>query len=297
VNLFFGREDIMRRRKIIKLSGNKTQLKLQNKQWQFLCGAVVLLMVLAVLVEYKVHKKTIETSGMEITEETTTEEESEEEEEEETGQGEYPDEKKVYLTFDDGPSVNTQQILDILDYYDVKATFFTITNTSESAIESMKRILESGNTLAIHSVSHEYSAVYGSIEDFQDDVLGQQQFIYENTGYKTWFYRFPGGSSTSKAVCGMDNCIDFLDEEGFEYFDWNVDSGDASGNNIPAETIIDNVLSAIGSGDEYIVLMHDAPAKSTTVEALPAIIESLLEDGYKILPITKNTEPIHHRHQ
>jgi peptidoglycan/xylan/chitin deacetylase (PgdA/CDA1 family) len=287
----------MRRRKIIKLSGNRTQFKLRNKSVLLLCSVAALFVVLAVFIEYKGHKKTVETSGMEITEETTAEEESEEESEEETGQGEYPDEKKVYLTFDDGPSVNTQQILDILDYYDVKATFFTITNTSESGIESMKRILESGNTLAIHSVSHEYASVYGCIEDFQEDVLGQQQYIYENTGYKTWFYRFPGGSSTSKAVCGIENCIDFLDEEGFEYFDWNVDSGDASGNNIPAETIIDNVLSAIGSGDEYIVLMHDAPAKSTTVEALPTIIESLLEDGYKILPITKNTEPVHHRHQ
>jgi peptidoglycan/xylan/chitin deacetylase (PgdA/CDA1 family) len=168
-------------------------------------------------------------------------------------------------------------------------------NTRESDIESMKRILESGNTLAIHSVSHEYASVYGTIEDFQQDVLGQQEFIYEQTGYKTWFYRFPGGSSTTKAVCGIENCKDFLAEQGFEYFDWNVDSGDASGNNIPVETIVDNVLSAIGSRDEYIVLMHDAAAKSTTVEALPTIIESLLNDGYKILPITKDTEPIHHR--
>lgn len=203
-------------------------------------------------------------------------------------------EKKVYLTFDDGPSINTPKILDILDEYGVKATFFTICNTRPRDIESMKRIIESGNTIAIHSVSHEYSQVYASMDSFKEDVLGMQQYIYDNTGYETWFYRFPGGSSNKRAKCDIEECKNFLEEEGFIYFDWNVDSGDAKYNNVPKKEIVENVLSGIGDYGEYVVLMHDAAAKSTTVEALPEIIEGLKERGYEILPITRDTRPIHH---
>lgn len=211
-----------------------------------------------------------------------------------TAQGEYPGQKKVYLTFDDGPSVNTPKILDILEEYSVKATFFTICNTRPRDIESMKRIVESGNTLAIHSVSHEYSEIYASLDSFQEDVLGMQEYLYEQTGYQTWFYRFPGGSSNRVADCSIQECREFLKEEGFTYFDWNVSSGDASGNCVPKDTIVENVLSEIGDEEEYIVLMHDAAPKTTTVEALPEIIENLQARGYLILPITENTKPIHH---
>ena len=210
------------------------------------------------------------------------------------GQGEYPGKKKVYLTFDDGPSANTGKILDILDEYGVKATFFTICNTRPRDIENMQRIVESGNTIAIHSVSHEYSQIYSSLDSFKGDVLDMQQYIYDQTGYETWIYRFPGGSSNSRANCDIEECKSFLKDEGFTYFDWNVDSGDASDNNVPKDIIVRNVLSGIGDEEEYVVLMHDAAAKATTVEALPEIIEGLQERGYEILPITKDTKPIHH---
>ncbi len=208
---------------------------------------------------------------------------------------EYPGVKKVYLTFDDGPSSITSDILDVLDCYGVKATFFTVCNTSESAIQNMQRIVNSGHTIAIHSVSHKYSTVYASLDSFKKDVLDMQQFIYENTGYKTFFYRFPGGSSNTIAQCDIGECIQFLDEAGFEYFDWNVESGDATGNMIPKDTIVNNVLSSLGDRDEYMVLMHDAEPKKTTLEALPEIIEGIQSRGYQILPVTENTKPVHHR--
>ncbi len=208
---------------------------------------------------------------------------------------EYPGVKKVYLTFDDGPSSITSDILDVLDCYGVKATFFTVCNTSESAIQNMQRIVNSGHTIGIHSVSHKYSTVYASLDSFKKDVLDMQQFIYENTGYKTFFYRFPGGSSNTIAQCDIGECIQFLDEAGFEYFDWNVESGDATGNMIPKDTIVNNVLSSLGDRDEYMVLMHDAEPKKTTLEALPEIIEGIQSRGYQILPITENTKPVHHR--
>lgn len=227
--------------------------------------------------------------------ESTTEQESSTDTNSEKGQGEYPGVKKVYLTFDDGPSSITSQILDVLDSYGVKATFFTVCHTDEEAIENMQRIVNDGHTIAIHSLTHSYSQVYASLSSFKEDVLGMQQFIYDNTGYKTFLYRFPGGSSNTIAKCDIGECINFLDDAGFEYFDWNVESGDATANMLPKDIIVNNVLSSLGDNEEYVVLMHDAEPKKTTLEALPEIIEGIQSRGYEILPITENTKPVHHR--
>lgn len=227
--------------------------------------------------------------------ESTTEQESSTDTNSEKGQGEYPGVKKVYLTFDDGPSSITSQILDVLDSYGVKATFFTVCHTDEEAIGNMQRIVNDGHTIAIHSLTHSYSQVYASLSSFKEDVLGMQQFIYDNTGYKTFLYRFPGGSSNTIAKCDIGECIDFLDDAGVEYFDWNVESGDATANMLPKDIIVNNVLSSLGDNEEYVVLMHDAEPKKTTLEALPEIIEGIQSRGYEILPITENTKPVHHR--
>ena len=183
----------------------------------------------------------------------------------------------------------------MLDSYGVKATFFTVCHTDEEAIENMQRIVNDGHTIAIHSLTHSYSQVYASLSSFKEDVLGMQQFIYDNTGYKTFLYRFPGGSSNTIAKCDIGECIDFLDDAGFEYFDWNVESGDATANMLPKDIIVNNVLSSLGDNEEYVVLMHDAEPKKTTLEALPEIIEGIQSRGYEILPITENTKPVHHR--
>lgn len=298
----------------------KTKLRLKKKPTIIAASVMILLVVFVIFIAAKIgNKSNVEAAASVAQEETTaevpeaTESETKEPETQEkeiplsemeteaetkveaSGCGEeYPGQKKVYLTFDDGPSVNTPKILDILDEYGVKATFFTICNTTPRDIESLKRIVESGNTLAIHSVSHEYSKVYASLDCFKEDVLGMQEYLYEQTGYKTWFYRFPGGSSNKVSKCSIEECKEFLAEEGFVYFDWNVSSGDASAVCVDKDVIVDNVLSEIGSKEEYVVLMHDAAAKTTTVEALPEIIECLQARGYLILPITENTKPIHH---
>ncbi len=227
--------------------------------------------------------------------ESTTTEQSSTSDNTKKGQGEYEGVKKVYLTFDDGPSSITSQILDVLDCYGVKATFFTVCHTNDDAIENMQRIVNEGHTIAIHSLTHSYSQVYASVDAFKEDVLGMQQFIYDNTGYKTFLYRFPGGSSNTIAKCDIGECIDFLDDAGFEYFDWNVESGDATANMLDKDIIVENVLSSLGDNEEYVVLMHDAEPKKTTLEALPEIIEGIQSRGYEILPITENTKPVHHR--
>lgn len=201
--------------------------------------------------------------------------------------------KRVYLTFDDGPSQNTDKILDILDRYGVKATFFVVGKNNYA--EQYRRIVEDGHTLAMHSYSHVYSEIYSSLEAYQQDLNKLRTFLYELTGVECDIVRFPGGSSNTISQVDMHTLIDYLDSEDMVYFDWNVSSGDASGIYKSAEQIASNVLENIGKYDNAVILMHDAAGKSSTVEALPIIIEKLLEsEDTVLLPVSKDTVRVQH---
>lgn len=203
--------------------------------------------------------------------------------------------KKVYLTFDDGPSSNTDQILDILKDYDVKATFFVVGKTDERSVKAYQRIVEEGHTLAMHSYSHKYDEIYESKEAFARDLNSLQEYLYETTGVWPRIYRFPGGSSNTVSKVDMQELIEYLTDIGIAYFDWNVASGDAVSRTLPAETIVNNCLSGIEKQKESVILMHDASNKGTTIEALPQIIEAIQEQGdAELLPITDETVPVQH---
>ena len=202
---------------------------------------------------------------------------------------------KVYLTFDDGPSAYTDDILDILDSYGVKATFFVVGKESESDLEAYKRIVEEGHTLGMHSYSHVYSRIYSSEENFTEDLDNITSLLESATGREPQFYRFPGGSSNSVSSLDMHRFINILDDRGISYFDWNVSSGDASGELLSAEQILLNATSGIENREVSVILMHDSLDKPTTVMALPAIIEKIQKiEGTAILPITSDTEPVRH---
>ena len=203
--------------------------------------------------------------------------------------------KKVYLTFDDGPSSNTDQILDILKDYDVKATFFVVGKTDERSVKAYQRIVEEGHTLAMHSYSHKYDEIYESKEAFARDLNSLQEYLYETTGVWPRIYRFPGGSSNTVSKVDMQELIEYLTDIGITYFDWNVASGDAVSRTLPAKTIVNNCLSGIEKQKESVILMHDASNKGTTIEALPQIIEAIQEQGdAELLPITDETVPVQH---
>lgn len=203
--------------------------------------------------------------------------------------------KKVYLTFDDGPSSNTDQILDILKDYDVKATFFVVGKTDERSVKAYQRIVEEGHTLAMHSYSHKYDEIYESKEAFARDLNSLQEYLYETTGVWPRIYRFPGGSSNTVSKVDMQELIEYLTDIGITYFDWNVASGDAVSRTLPTETIVNNCLSGIEKQKESVILMHDASNKGTTIEALPQIIEAIQEQGdAELLPITDETVPVQH---
>lgn len=202
---------------------------------------------------------------------------------------------KVYLTFDDGPSKYTEEILDILDAYDVKATFFVLGKETDYSIEMLQEIAKRGHTIGMHSYSHKYADVYRSVEEFSADFYRIYSYILENTGIQSTCYRFPGGSSNTISDIDMHEFVDFLTEQEIEFYDWNVSSGDGGSVLLDVDTLVQNATSSIPRFETSIILMHDAASRPTTVEALPQIIENILAmEDTVILPITGETTPIHH---
>lgn len=201
---------------------------------------------------------------------------------------------KVYLTFDDGPSQNTDEILDILNQYGVKATFFVVGKEDEYSKEMYRRIVEEGHTLGMHSYSHKYSILYDSIDAFVSDITRLQDYLYEITGVKTNLFRFPGGSSNLVSNIEMNEFISYLNVQGITYYDWNVSSGDATNREISIEQLVNNVITDVSKYQNSVVLMHDADNKTNTVKALPEIIEKLLEMEADIEIINDSTTPIQH---
>lgn len=202
---------------------------------------------------------------------------------------------KVYLTFDDGPSANTEKILDILDDYGVKATFFVVGKEEEFAREALVQIVERGHTLGIHSYSHKYAEIYSSEEYFAADFEKIQGYLEEVTGVTSSIYRFPGGSSNTVSKMDMHVFIDYLDSRGVRFYDWNVSSGDASSMQLSVKQLVKNATEGIEQRETSVILMHDAVGKRTTVEALPIIIENILAmEDTVILPITEDTMLVQH---
>ena len=211
---------------------------------------------------------------------------------------EVPDDfRKVYLTFDDGPSIYTTQILDVLDTYGVKATFFVTGNkVALEHPEWYQEIVGRGHTIGMHSYSHVYSDVYASKESFIADLTQIRAFVSETTGVTPKYYRFPGGSSNTVSSVDMKILCKYIEDEDMEYFDWDVSSGDATSPSLRSSEIVNNVIEGVTKNpNSCTVLMHDAADKYSTVEALPGIIEAILGmEKTVILPIDDSTVPAQH---
>jgi len=160
--------------------------------------------------------------------------------------------------------------------------------------EACRRIVEEGHTLGMHSYSHVYQEIYASREAFIWDVNILQDYLYKVTGVHPEIYRFPGGSSNRVSTVDMQELKDYLNEIGIVWYDWNISSGDATGH--PGyEQIVKNCTSDLENYGEAVILLHDAADKKTTVQALPKIIETILEmEDTVIVPITDETVPVQH---
>ena len=202
-------------------------------------------------------------------------------------------EKIVYLTFDDGPSNLTPQVLDLLDRYNAKATFFVVCKNNEEYAEYLSEIVERGHTLALHSYSHNYHEIYASTDAFLSDYEKVYDWVVENTGYTPSLIRFPGGSNNGSSYV-VNDIIDEMEERGFQYFDWNVSSGDGSELTTTAN-IIDNICTNVGNVQHPVVLMHDGRGKNATLAALPSVLEYLSDNGYEFRSLDKSVETVHYR--
>ena len=198
----------------------------------------------------------------------------------------HSEQKRVFLTFDDGPSQSvTPFILDLLKKENIKATFFVLGSRVEKAPELVKREYEEGHYIANHGYSHVYSAIYASPQAVLDEYTKTNEMIKNaigNSEYNSKVFRFPGGSSGGYYDTIKVQAKELLKQNGIAHLDWNALSQDAAGAKTKEE-LIQNTIQTIGSKNSVVILMHDAADKILTYEVLPTIIQYLRENGYTFM--------------
>lgn len=203
--------------------------------------------------------------------------------------------KVVYLTFDDGPSANTKKILDILDRYNAKATFF-VTGNNRKYNYLIKQAHDNGHTIGLHTYSHDYAKVYASVDSYFEDLDQIGNMVKNQIGFVPQYIRFPGGSSNkvSEKYCKgiMTTLSSEVQNRGYQYYDWNVSSSDASSGRPPVSKIVKS--STNSKANNIILLAHDTQAKTTTVQALPQIIEHYQARGYIFKALDSSSYTPHH---
>lgn len=193
------------------------------------------------------------------------------------------DGKRVFLTFDDGPSTEvTPKILDILKKYNIKATFFVLGNRVKANPDLVKREYEEGHYIANHGYSHKYSKIYESADSVLEEYNKTEVEIRKvlgNEGYSSCLFRFPGGSKGGPYEEIKKEARKKLKENGIAYIDWSALTYDAEGADTK-EKILKNLKETIKGWDNVVVLMHDAADKKITYETLEDVIKYLQDEGY-----------------
>lgn len=200
--------------------------------------------------------------------------------------------KVIYLTFDDGPGKYTSRLLDILNKYNVKATFF-VTAQFNSYVSLIEREAAEGHAVAVHTKTHQWS-IYESLETYLDDFNQMNDIIEKYTGNRSKIFRFPGGSSNTVS-CGanahtLPAVVDYMNQQGYVYFDWNVDSRDAEGKS--SEQIKNNIINGVRNRSNSVVLCHDI--KPNTVDVMEEFIKYALANGYTFKTLDENGPVVHH---
>ena len=198
----------------------------------------------------------------------------------------------IYLTFDDGPrSGTTDVILNVLKEKGVHATFFV---TSGGPDDLIKRMYDEGHSIGLHTASHDYSVVYGSIDSYFNDLKIVSDRVEKITGEKSMLIRFPGGSSNTISKKYTPGIMSYLTREvvsrGYRYYDWNIDSHDAEGGKYDADEISEFVISNLSYDKVNMVLMHDV--KVATKDAVGKIIDYGLANGYSFETIGPYTDMV-----
>ena len=204
-----------------------------------------------------------------------------------------PEDKTIYLSFDDGPGPYTAQLLDILADCGVRATFF-VTGKQLQYADCIGRAYREGHAVGVHSYTHDYDGIYASEEAYYADFLACEELICEQTGAHTTLFRFPGGSSNTVSQFNagiMGRLTQRMTDMGYQYFDWNVDSDDAL-RAFSAEKVFQNVVAGCEGKEVCLVLQHDV--KPQTVQAIRRIIAWGKENGYTFRALDSTSPPFHH---
>lgn len=204
-------------------------------------------------------------------------------------------EKVVYLTFDDGPSRHTPEVLEILKRYQCKATFF-ITGMNEKYRPYIKTAYDQGHTIGLHTYSHNYSKVYASTNAYFKDLDKVGKLAKEYIGFTPKYIRFPGGGSNTisrkynKGI--MSQLTKQVGKKGYIYYDWNCENGDGYAHMSQSQML---KRATSSSAKKVMILMHDANGKQNTVDILPKVIEHYQKKGYTFKAIDDST-PVFHQH-
>ena len=198
----------------------------------------------------------------------------------------------IYLTFDDGPTPNTDAVLQVLAEKDVKATFFVTGRSDEISMRRLRAIVEQGHTLGMHTYCHDYDIIYESVEAFLADMYEVFVMIREATGEAPTVFRFAGGSINSYNSGLYQELMAEMLRRGFIPYDWNMSAQDATSKLLSVETVIDNVMTSAAGKERGIVLLHDGAYQETTAQALGTIIDRFREMGFRFDRIHSDTKPI-----
>ena len=191
--------------------------------------------------------------------------------------------KRVFLTFDDGPSGEvTPHILDILKEYNIKATFFVLGNRVNANPDIVKRAYQEGHYIANHGYSHKYSNIYKNVDSIIEEYNKTEDAIRKalnNPSYSSHLFRFPGGSHGGPYESIKKEARNRIEEDGIAYIDWSALTYDAIGVN-NTEEILKNLKETLNGWNNVVLLMHDAADKKITYESLDEVIEYLKEQRY-----------------
>ena len=201
--------------------------------------------------------------------------------------------KKIALTINCAwENTDIDKIVDTLKKYNAKATFFVIgDNLTEEKISYMKRAIEEGHIIGLHTYSHDYNKIYSSVTDFLSDYDKLRQVLLETLNYSPTIFRFPGGSYCSYGTCIREALISEMTRRGYTYYDWNVSAEDSVGT-VTAHSIHKNIFPKVYEYSSPVILMHDSASNRLTAELLPDIIEELQANGYSFDTLELR-EPLH----
>lgn len=192
----------------------------------------------------------------------------------------YNKNKVVFLTFDDGPSENvTPLILDVLDEYKIKATFFVLGGMCAKNGTVLNDIYHRGHAIGNHSYSHNFKELYKNEESFLNELKMTEDVIKQNLGdeFSSRLVRFPGGAFEGYKTQYMGA----LNEKGYVSVDWNAVTGDAEVVSPTPENILERLKATVKNKSNVVLLLHDSATKQATAQTLPEVIEYLKSEGYE----------------